>query len=99
MDIGKYLIELPEELVQLMLKGDPRCPIKIGEEVILIRNPGEESVIPIGTPGKVIGNLWRQEPCWSKWGYYHDLYYVRFQGFDFPIATAGFKITKILAKA
>jgi hypothetical protein len=67
---------ISQVLLDVLLAGDDRCPIKIGQRVMKV-NSEKGDLNPNGTKGIVIGNLYTDVPGIG--------YYVRFDDKPFPI--------------
>lgn len=78
---------IPKELVELLLKGDPRCKHPIGSQVMKMDTESGDLHTP-GVQGKVIGSIYSEE-------LEMDSYLVLFGDDPAPTFLAGKKLMSI----
>lgn len=82
------LVELPAEMLAVMLRGDPRCSIKKGATVRKVKCDTADEVHKTGSRGKVIGSLFSVslDP--------QELYYIQWET-GLCSACAGTKVKEV----
>lgn len=72
-------IEMPEEMLKLMLKGDERCKHKINDEIVKIHAEKNGDVHLYGDKGVIRGSIWKEKPDVTPWGLEHGCYLVEWK--------------------
>lgn len=83
------IVPLNPQIMFIMLLGDSRCEIQKGKTVEKIKEDPRGDIHPIGSRGKVLGNLHNpfHEP--------HDAYYIQWENSDLKTLSVGAKIKEI----
>lgn len=85
----KNRIALSPAIMAIALLGDKRCEIPIGATVEKIKEDGGGDLHPIGSRGKVLGNL--HNPHYIP----HDAYYIHWELTGIKSFSAGNKVKEI----
>lgn len=81
---------LPSQILAALLIGDSRCAIAISKTVEKIKVDEDGDLHPVGSRGRVIGNL--HNPMVTV----KDAYYVKWEKTGMLSLTVGFKVKEIL---
>ena len=82
-----HAVEANEALLEALLKGDERAPLKIGWRIVKIAGD-EGDISPIGEKGEVLGSMFSVEVGAA--------YLVKWDNFPAPVIVVGWKIKKDL---